>query len=126
MYILAFSLSLILLIGSVPIFLVFGLGSSVAAIGGLNLPWSVLVQVSFGALTKHVLIAVPLFIFAGMAMLKGGRCVAFGPFRHNFGWPLAGWAWHCDGDLDGFFCRFLWLNSGGNHRSRHHHDAKDD
>jgi C4-dicarboxylate transporter DctM subunit len=51
---------------------VFGLGSSVAAIGGLNLPWSVLVQVSFGALTKHVLIAVPLFIFAGMAMLKGG------------------------------------------------------
>jgi C4-dicarboxylate transporter DctM subunit len=72
MYILAFSLSLILLIGSVPIFLVFGLGSSVAAIGGLNLPWSVLVQVSFGALTKHVLIAVPLFIFAGMAMLKGG------------------------------------------------------
>ncbi len=72
MYILAFSLSLILLIGSVPIFLVFGLGSSVAAIGGLNLPWSVLVQVSFGALTKHVLIAVPLFIFAGLAMLKGG------------------------------------------------------
>jgi tripartite ATP-independent transporter DctM subunit len=72
MYILAFSLSLIMLIGSVPIFLVFGLGSSVAAIGGLNLPWSVLVQVSFGALTKHVLIAVPLFIFAGMAMLKGG------------------------------------------------------
>ena len=72
MYMLAFSLSLLLLLGSVPIFLVFGLGSSVAAIGGLNLPWSVLVQVSFGALTKHVLIAVPLFIFAGMAMLKGG------------------------------------------------------
>lgn len=72
MYMLAFSVSLILLIGSVPIFLVFGLGGSVAAIGGLNLPWSVLVQVSFGALTKHVLIAVPLFIFAGMAMLKGG------------------------------------------------------
>ena len=72
MYMLAFSVSLILLIGSVPIFLVFGLGSSIAAIGGLNLPWSVLVQVSFGALTKHVLIAVPLFIFAGMVMLKGG------------------------------------------------------
>ena len=72
MYMLAFSVSLILLIGSVPIFLVFGLGSSIAASGGLNLPWSVLVQVSFGALTKHVLIAVPLFVFAGMAMLKGG------------------------------------------------------
>lgn len=72
MYIFAFGLSLVLLCLSVPIFLVFGVGSSVAAIGGLNLPWSVLIQVSFGALTKHVLIAVPLFIFAGMAMLKGG------------------------------------------------------
>lgn len=72
MYVLGFSLSLLMLVFSVPIFLVFGVGSSVAAIGGLNLPWSVLIQVSFGALTKHVLIAVPLFIFAGMAMLKGG------------------------------------------------------
>ena len=72
MFSLAFILSLITLVISVPIFLVFGLGSSLAAIGGLNLPWSVLIQVSFGALTKHVLIAVPLFIFAGMAMLKGG------------------------------------------------------
>ena len=72
MFTIAFILSLITLIISVPIFLVFGLGSSIAAVGGLNLPWSVLIQVSFGALTKHVLIAVPLFIFAGMAMLKGG------------------------------------------------------
>ena len=72
MFTIAFILSLITLVISVPIFLVFGLGSSLAAIGGLNLPWSVLIQVSFGALTKHVLIAVPLFIFAGMAMLKGG------------------------------------------------------
>tara|TARA_B100000768_G_scaffold135018_1_gene125791 strand:+ start:1797 stop:3065 length:1269 start_codon:yes stop_codon:yes gene_type:complete len=72
MYLIAVSLSLLFLICSVPIFLVFGLGSSVAAVGGLNLPWSVLIQVSFGALTKHILIAVPLFIFAGMAMLRGG------------------------------------------------------
>ena len=72
MFVLASILSLVALIISVPIFLVFGLGSSIAAIGGLNLPWSVLIQVSFGALTKHVLIAVPLFIFTGMAMLKGG------------------------------------------------------
>ena len=57
MFILASILSLAALIISVPIFLVFGLGSSIAAIGGLNLPWSVLIQVSFGALTKHVLIA---------------------------------------------------------------------
>ena len=72
MFGLAFIISLTTLVISVPIFLVFGLGSSLAAIAGLNLPWSVLIQVSFGALTKHVLIAVPLFIFTGMAMLKGG------------------------------------------------------
>jgi C4-dicarboxylate transporter DctM subunit len=59
MFTIAFILSLITLVISVPIFLVFGLGSSIAAVGGLNLPWSVLIQVSFGALTKHVLIAVP-------------------------------------------------------------------
>ena len=52
--------------------MVFGLGSSFAAIWGLNLPWSVLIQISFAALTKHILVAVPLFIFAGMVMLKGG------------------------------------------------------
>ena len=106
MYILAFSLSLLLLLGSVPIFLVFGLGSSVAAIGGLNLPWSVLVQVSFGALTKHVLIAVPLFIFAGMAMLKGGAASRL----VHFATPLVG---HWRGGLGiamvismGFFAAF--------------------
>ena len=73
MYLLAVIISLVLLLCSVPIFLVFGLGSSAAAIWGLGLPWSTLIQVSFGALTKHVLIAVPLFIFAGMAMLRGGE-----------------------------------------------------
>ena len=57
---------------SVPIFLVFGIGSSAAAIFGLGLPWSTLIQVSFGAMTKHILVAVPLFIFAGMVMLRGG------------------------------------------------------
>ena len=80
MYSLAAVISLVLLLCSVPIFLVFGLGSSVAAIWGLSLPWSTLIQISFGALTKHVLIAVPLFIFAGMAMLRGGaasRLVGF-------------------------------------------------
>ena len=65
-------LSLLLLVMSVPIFLVFGIGGAGAAIWGLNLPWSTLIQVAFGAITKHVLVAVPLFIFAGMVMLKGG------------------------------------------------------
>ncbi|MEP1208461.1 MAG: TRAP transporter large permease [Rhizobiaceae bacterium] len=64
--------SLILLTLSVPIFMVFGLGSATTAIWGMNLPWSTLIQVSFGSMTKHVLIAVPLFIFTGMVMLRGG------------------------------------------------------
>ena len=68
MFGLAFIISLVTLVISVPIFLVFGLGSSLAAIAGLNLPWSVLIKFRL-ALTKHVLI-VPLFIFTGMAMLK--------------------------------------------------------
>ena len=89
MFTIAFILSLITLVISVPIFLVFGLGSSIAAVGGLNLPWSVLIQVSFGALTKHVLIAVPLFIFAGMAMLKGGAATRLVKFTTTLvgHWP---------------------------------------
>ena len=89
MFALASILSLVALIISVPIFLVFGLGSSIAAIGGLNLPWSVLIQVSFGALTKHVLIAVPLFIFSGMAMLKGGAALRLVKFATTLvgHWP---------------------------------------
>ena len=77
---LAIGLSTIMLFLAVPVFLVFGLGSAMAAIWGLGLPWSTLIQVAFGAMTKHVLIAVPLFIFTGMVMLKGGaasRLVAF-------------------------------------------------
>ena len=69
---LAILLSLVLLVLSVPIFMVFGLGSAGTAIWGMGLPWSTLIQVSFGAMTKHVLIAVPLFIFTGMVMLRGG------------------------------------------------------
>ena len=64
--------SLILLFLSLPIFLVFGIGSSLVAILGLNLPWSTLIQVAFGSVTKHVLLAIPLFIFAGLIMLKAG------------------------------------------------------
>ncbi len=80
MNILAIVLSIFLLVLSLPIFMVFGLGSSVTAIWGMNLPWSTLIQVAFGSMTKHVLIAVPLFIFTGMVMLRGGaahRLVAF-------------------------------------------------
>jgi C4-dicarboxylate transporter DctM subunit len=106
MYLFSLLFSIFLLILSVPIFLVFGLGSSIAAIWGLNLPWSTLIQVSFGAVTKHILIAVPLFIFAGMAMLRGGSATRL----VNFATALVG---HWPGGLGiamviamGFFAAF--------------------
>ena len=105
-FLFAFIFSIILLFLSVPIFLVFGLGSSIAAIWGLNLPWSTLIQVTFGALNKHVLVAVPLFIFTGMAMLRGGAASRL----VNFATSLVG---HWPGGLGvamviamGFFAAF--------------------
>lgn len=68
----AIGLSLLLLFLSLPVFLVFGIGSSMVATIGLNLPWSTLIQVSFGAVTKYILLAIPLFIFTGLVMLKSG------------------------------------------------------
>ena len=72
MTILACIASMVLLFMAVPVFMVFGIGSAASAILDLGLPWSTLIQVSFSAVTKSVLIAVPLFIFSGLAMLRGG------------------------------------------------------
>ncbi len=106
MYGLAIFSSIVLLLMSAPIFLVFGIGSSAAAILGLGLPWSTLIQVSFGAMTKHILVAVPLFIFAGMVMLRGGAAKRL----VNFATALVG---HWPGGLGiamviamGFFAAF--------------------
>lgn len=68
----ALALGVISLSISVPIFLVFGLSGSLVVIGALNLPWSVLTQVTFDAITKYILLAIPLFIFSGMVMVEGG------------------------------------------------------
>jgi len=72
MYAFAAFASVATLVVAVPIFIVFGLGSSIIAVGGLHLPWSTLIQTSFGALTKQVLLAIPMFIFAGHLMLRAG------------------------------------------------------
>ncbi len=69
---LAIVVSTVLLVVAVPIFLVFAIGSSIVAVGGLGLPWATLLQVSFGALTKQLLLAIPLFVFAGFVMVRGG------------------------------------------------------
>ena len=68
----AIALSVVLLLLSVPVFLVLGIGGSLVASVGLGLPWTTLLQVSFGAVSKHVLVAIPLFIFSGLLMLRGG------------------------------------------------------
>jgi C4-dicarboxylate transporter DctM subunit len=74
-------LALALMILSVPLFIVFGISSAAIALEALNLPSTSLMQISFDAMTKQVLVAIPVFIFAGTIMLHGGsakRLVDFG------------------------------------------------
>ena len=74
-------LSLGAMLLSVPLFLVFGIGSAAIALDVLGLPGHTLMQVSLDAMTKQVLVAIPIFIFAGALMLHGGaahRLVVFG------------------------------------------------
>ena len=125
MYSLAIFSSVLLLIISVPIFLVFGIGSSAAAIFGLGLPWSTLIQVSFGAMTKHILVAVPLFIFAGMVMLKGGAAKRLVDFATALVGALAGGSWHSYGHCYGLLCSFLRFNSGCDYGGWYNYDAED-
>ncbi len=68
----ALALGIITLFISVPVFLVFGLYGSLVVVGALDLPLSVLTQVTFDAITKYILLAIPLFIFSGMVMVEGG------------------------------------------------------
>lgn len=69
---LSITLSAVLLLIFLPIFLVFGIGSTLMARDALDLPWTQLVQTSVGAISKHLLLAVPLLIFAGYVMVAGG------------------------------------------------------
>ena len=57
---------------SVPLFFVFGVSSASIAVWAVGLPGHTLMQVSFDAVTKQVLVAIPIFIFAGNAMYFGG------------------------------------------------------
>ena len=69
---LALALGVIALGISVPIFLVFALSGSMVIVNVLDLPWTILTQVTFDSITKYILLAVPLFIFSGMVMVEGG------------------------------------------------------
>ena len=68
----ALALGIVTLLISVPIFLVFGMSGSLVVINALNLPWSMVTQVTFDSITKYILLAIPLFIFSGMIMVEGG------------------------------------------------------
>ncbi|MGD8524408.1 MAG: hypothetical protein PVF56_24900, partial [Desulfobacterales bacterium] len=57
----AIAVGIITLFISVPIFLVFGLSGSLVVVNALNLPWSVLTQVTFDSISKYILLAIPLF-----------------------------------------------------------------
>jgi tripartite ATP-independent transporter DctM subunit len=65
-------LAVALMLLSVPLFLVFGVSSAAIAVWGLNLPAHTLMQVSFDAVSKQVLVAIPIFVFAGNVMYQGG------------------------------------------------------
>lgn len=65
-------LAVVLMALSVPLFFVFGVTSAAVAVWGVGLPGHTLMQVSFDAVTKQVLVAIPIFIFAGNVMYHGG------------------------------------------------------
>ncbi len=74
-------LAVVMMILAVPLFFVFGISSAAIALHALKLPATSLMQISFDAMTKQVLVAIPIFIFAGNIMLHGGsarRLVDFG------------------------------------------------
>lgn len=64
--------AVVLMLLSVPLFFVFGISSAAAAVWGLNLPAHTLMQLSFDAVSKQVLVAIPIFVFAGNVMYHGG------------------------------------------------------
>src|SRR4030042_1567889 len=68
----AIAVGIVSLAISVPIFLVFGVSGSLVVVHALNLPWSVITQVTFDSITKYVLLAIPLYIFSGMVMVEAG------------------------------------------------------
>lgn len=65
-------ISTLVLLAAVPIFLVFGVGSALIATYELNQPFTTLLQIAFGSISKHVLLSIPLFILAGQVMLRAG------------------------------------------------------
>jgi C4-dicarboxylate transporter, DctM subunit len=64
--------ALLLLVVGVPIFAVFTISGGFILAFHLNIPWYAMGLEVFESITKYILVAIPLFIFAGHLMLSGG------------------------------------------------------
>jgi C4-dicarboxylate transporter, DctM subunit len=66
------SLGVALMVVGVPIFAVFTLSGAIILFFDLQVTWFTMGQAAFASVTKYILVAIPLFIFAGHLMLSGG------------------------------------------------------
>jgi C4-dicarboxylate transporter DctM subunit len=65
-------IGILLLVIGVPIFAVFAVSGGIILGFHLNIPWYAMGLEIFESVTKYMLVAIPLFIFAGHLMLSGG------------------------------------------------------
>jgi len=65
-------LGLVLLVVGVPIFVVFAITGAIILTFHLHVSWFAMGITMFSSVTKYILVAIPLFIFAGYLMLHGG------------------------------------------------------
>jgi tripartite ATP-independent transporter DctM subunit len=66
------SLGVVLMVVGVPIFVAFVLSGAIILFFDLQITWYAMGQAVFASVTKYILVAIPLFIFAGHLMLSGG------------------------------------------------------
>jgi tripartite ATP-independent transporter DctM subunit len=66
------SLGVVLMVVGVPIFVVFAISGAIILFFDLQITWYAMGQAVFASVTKYILVAIPLFIFAGHLMLSGG------------------------------------------------------
>lgn len=82
----------VLILMGTPLFISFLAGASIICLGAMGLPLEALPQLMFAAVNSYVLMAVPLFLFAGNLMTYGG------PSRDLVEWVDA-WVGHLPGGL---------------------------
>ena len=66
-----------------PLFVAFGLGSTLVILQVLSLPMATIAQHMFSTMDSYVLMAVPFFMFAGNLMTEGKSSEALVDFAEN-------------------------------------------